>query len=245
MEKQTAGHKALGDFAPQFAHLNDDVLFGEVWAKENELSLKLRSIITVSALIGKGITTDALKYHLMSARKNGVTKEEMAALLTHVAFYAGWPNAWAAFPMAKEVYADAKDTDGRGGFFGLGEPNDAYAKYFMGQSYLKVLTKKGDPLTICNVTFEPGCRNFWHIHHASKGGGQTIICVAGEGWYQEEGKAPQSLKQGDIVEIPEGVKHWHGAKRGSWFSHLAFEIPGEDASNEWCEPVTEAEYPQD
>lgn len=181
MEKQTAGRKALGDFAPQFAALNDDVLFGEVWTKETELSPKLRSIATVSALVGKGTAGDALRYHLQTARKHGVTKEEMAALLTHLAFYAGWPNAWAAFPVAKEVYADAADEEGRGGFFGLGEPNDAYAKYFTGQSYLKVLSKADEPLVICNVTFEPGCRNFWHIHHAEHGGGQVLICVDGEG----------------------------------------------------------------
>lgn len=245
MEKQTAGRKALGDFAPQFAALNDDVLFGEVWAKENELSPKLRSIATVSALVGKGTAGDALRYHLQTARKHGVTREEMAALLTHLAFYAGWPNAWAAFPVAKEVYADAADAEGRGGFFGLGEPNDAYAKYFTGRSYLNVLSKPGEPLTICNVTFEPGCRNFWHIHHAKQGGGQVLICVDGEGWYQEEGKALQSLTPGDIVEIPAGVKHWHGAKRHSWFSHLAFEIPGTETSNEWCAPVTDEVYPQD
>ena len=240
MEKQTAGRKALGDFAPQFAAFNDDVLFGEVWAKETELSLKLRSIATVSALVGKGIAGDALRYHLQTAKKHGVTKEEMAALLTHLAFYAGWPNAWAAFPVAKEVYAE-----GRGGFFGLGEPNDAYAEYFTGRSYLNVLSKPDEPLVICNVTFEPGCRNFWHIHHAKQGGGQVLICVDGAGWYQEGGKAPQSLAPGDIVEIPAGVKHWHGAKRRSWFSHLAFEIPGTETSNEWCEPVTDEVYPQD
>ena len=245
MEKQTAGRKALGNFAPQFAALNDDVLFGEVWAKETELSPKLRSIATVSALVGKGTAGDALRYHLQTARQHGVTKEEMAALLTHLAFYAGWPNAWAAFPMAKEVYVDAADEEGRGGFFGLGETNDAYAKYFTGQSYLKILSKPGEPLVICNVTFEPGCRNFWHIHHAKQGGGQVLICVDGEGWYQEEGKAPRSLAPGDIVEIPAGVKHWHGAKKASWFSYLAFEIPGTETGREWCEPVTDAEYPQE
>ena len=106
--KQTAGRDRLGDFAPQFAQLNDDVLFGEVWSRDEQLSLKLRSIVTISTLIGKGITDSSLKYHLESARKNGVTKEEMAEILTHIAFYAGWPNAWAAFPMAKEVYADVK-----------------------------------------------------------------------------------------------------------------------------------------
>lgn len=242
MVKQTAGHDALGDFAPKFAELNDDVLFGEVWSREDKLSLKMRSIVTISALIGKGITDSSLKYHLSTARKNGVTKEEMAEILTHIAFYAGWPNAWAAFNMVKEVYADACDSENRGGFFGLGQPNDGFAKYFIGQSYLNPLTKPEDPIQIHNVTFEPGCRNNWHIHHASKGGGQILICVDGEGWYQEEGKGAQSLKPGDIVEIPEGVKHWHGAKKDSWFSHLAFGVPGEDISNEWLEAVTEEEY---
>lgn len=183
--KQTAGHDALGEFAPEFAHLNDDILFGEVWDRESLLSLKLRSIATVSALIGKGITDNSLKYHLATAKNNGVSKTEMAELLTHLAFYAGWPNAWAAFNMAKEVYADGDEATSHGGFFGLGEPNDAYAKYFSGQSYLKVLTKPDDPLTISNVTFEPGCRNNWHVHHAKSGGGQVLICVDGEGWYQE------------------------------------------------------------
>ena len=129
------------------------------------------------------------------------------------------------------------------GIFSKGQKNEAYARYFTGTSYLNMLSMKG--VVIGNVTFEPGCRNFWHIHHAKQGGGQVLICVDGEGWYQEEGKGPQSLTPGDIVEIPAGVKHWHGAKQHSWFSHLAFEIPGTETSNEWCEPVTKAEYPQD
>ena len=236
--KQTAGYDALGEFA----HLNDDVLFGEVWNREG-LSSKLRSIVTVSALIGKDITDSSLKHHLAFARANGVTRAEMAEVLTHIAFYAGWPNAWAAFNMAKEVYADdAAEAEGHGGFFGLGEPNDAFAQYFIGQSYLKALTGPDDYLPIHNVTFEPGCRNNWHVHHASKGGGQVLICVEGEGWYQEEGKPAQSLKPGDVVEIPANVKHWHGAKADCWFSHLAFGFPGEDCSNEWLEPVTDEVY---
>lgn len=240
MVKQTAGHDMLGEFAPEFAKLNDDVLFGEVWSREGKLSLKLRSIVTISALIGKGITDNSLKYHLAAAKQNGVTQEEMAEILTHIAFYAGWPNAWAAFLMAKEVYfaGDAM----HGGFFGQGEPNTAYAKYFTGQSYLKRVSHEGDPLAIHNVTFEPGCRNHWHIHHATTGGGQVLIGVDGEGWYQEEGKPAQSLKPGDIVEIPANVKHWHGAKKDSWFSHLAFEMPGTACSNEWCQEVTDTEY---
>lgn len=241
--KQTAGHDALGEFAPEFAHLNDDILFGEVWSREDKLPLKLRSIVTISALIGKGITDSSLKYHLASARKNGVTKSEMAEILTHIAFYAGWPNAWAAFNMAKEVYADDKaETKGHGGFFGLGEPNTAFAQYFIGQSYLKALTGPDDHLPIFNVTFEPGCRNNWHVHRANKGGGQVLICVEGEGWYQEEGKPAQRLHPGDVVEIPANVKHWHGATARCWFSHLAFEFPGENTSNEWLESVDDETY---
>lgn len=239
-KKQTAGRTQLGDFAPKFAELNDDVLFGEVWSREGQLSAKTRSMLTVTALVSKGIADSSLMAHLTSAKRNGMTKAEMAELLTHVAFYAGWPNAWAAFRMAKEVYADS-DAE-HGGFFGQGAPNDAYAQYFIGQSYLKRLTKDGEPIGISNVTFEPACRNNWHVHNAKTGGGQVLICVEGDGWYQEWGKPAQSLKPGDIVEIPAGVKHWHGAKAGSWFSHLAFEIPGTETSNEWLEPVDDALY---
>lgn len=129
--------------------------------------------------------------------------------------------------------------------FGLGQPNDAFAQYFIGKSYLNPLTDSSKTsLFLANVTFEPGCRNNWHIHHASSDGGQILICTAGFGWYQEEGKPAQSLKPGDVVTIPANVKHWHGAKKDSWFSHIAIEVPGEETSNEWCEPVTDEEYNQ-
>lgn len=126
--------------------------------------------------------------------------------------------------------------------FGLGSPNNAYAAYFIGNSYLNPLTKPNDNLFMANVTFEPGCRNNWHIHHASKGGGQILICTAGYGWYQEEGKEAISLEPGMVITIPANVKHWHGAKKDSWFSHIAVEVPGEDTTNEWCEPVSNDEY---
>ena len=242
MVKQTAGRDALGEFAPKFAQLNDDVLFGEVWSREDKLSLKLRSVVTISALIGKGVVDSSLQYHLQSAKNNGVTKTEMAEILTHIAFYAGGPNAWAAFKMAKEVYANENEAEEHGGFFGLGQENTAYARSFIGKSYLKPLTDPQKTVFIANVTFEPGCRNNWHIHHAKKGGGQLLVCVNGEGWYQEEGKPAQSLKPGDVVTIPAEVKHWHGAKKDSWFSHLAVEVPGEETSNEWLEPVTDEAY---
>ncbi len=203
-------------------------------------------MVKQTALISKGIVDNSLMYHLTTAKKNGVTRTEMAEILTHLAFYAGWPNAWAAFRMAKEVYAEEAEAgaEEHGGFFGMGEPNVSYAKYFIGQSYLKPLTDPKETVFIVNVTFEPGCRNNWHIHHADKGGGQLLICVDGEGWYQEEGKPAQSLKPGDVVTIPPEVKHWHGAKKDCWFSHLAVEVPGENTSNEWCEPVTDQEYQQ-
>lgn len=127
--------------------------------------------------------------------------------------------------------------------FGLGSPNEAYAKYFIGNSYLNPLAKVDDAnLFLANVTFEPGCRNNWHIHKSSKGGGQLLICTAGSGWYQEEGKNAISLEPGMVITIPANVKHWHGAKKDSWFSHIAVEAPGENTSNEWLEPVTKEEY---
>jgi quercetin dioxygenase-like cupin family protein len=127
--------------------------------------------------------------------------------------------------------------------FGKGVSNDAYAQYFVGNSYLALLTdSEKTTLPVSNVTFEPGCRNNWHIHHASQGGGQIIICTAGEGWYQEEGKPAQEMVPGVVITIPAEVKHWHGAKKDSWFSHLAIGVPGQDASNEWLEPVDQADY---
>ena len=242
MKKQTAGRDSLGSFAPKFAQLNDDILFGEVWSREDKLSLKIRSVVTLTALISKGITDNSLQYHLQTAKANGVTRTEMAEILTHLSFYAGWPNAWAAFRMAKEVYADTEAPEEHGGFFGQGEPNTAFAKYFIGQSYLKPLTDPKKTVFLANVTFEPGCRNNWHIHHAASGGGQILLCVDGEGWYQEEGKPAQSLEPGDVVTIPPEVKHWHGAKANSWFRHIAVDCPGEDTSNEWLEPVENAWY---
>ena len=201
-------------------------------------------MITITTLISKGIVDSSLKYHIQTARNNGITKSEMAEILTHIAFYAGWPNAWTAFRMAKEVYSEGENVkEEHGGFFGIGEPNTAYAQYFVGNSYLKPLTNlKETKVFIANVTFEPGCRNNWHIHKSTSGGGQILICVEGEGWYQEEGKRAQSLKPGDVITIPANVKHWHGAKKDSWFSHLAVEVPGENTSNEWLESVSNEEY---
>ena len=244
--KQTAGRDQLGDFAPKFAELNDDVLFGEVWSRTDKLGLRDRSLVTITSLISQGITDSSLTYHLQTARQNGITRTEIAEILTQIGFYAGWPKAWAAFRQAKDVWAESTSTDDakaafqREMIFPIGEPNTAYAQYFVGNSYLAPISKEQVP--IANVTFEPGCRNNWHIHHAKNGGGQILVCVAGRGYYQEEGKEAIEMKTGDCINIPAEVKHWHGAAPDSWFSHLAVEVPGEETSNEWCEPVSDEEY---
>lgn len=243
MEKQTAGRDNLGKLAPKFAELNDDVLFGEVWSREKELSLRDRSMITISALMAQGLYPQ-LKSHFNIGKKHGITKQEAVEIVTQLAFYSGWPKAWSAFPLIEEVYNDdGEEKIEHGGAFGMGEPNEKFSKYFIGKSYLKPLTNPNETkVFIANVTFEPRCRNNWHIHHSTNGGGQILICVEGEGWYQEEGKEAQSLKVGDVITIPANVKHWHGAKKDSWFSHLAVEVPGENTNNEWCEKVTDEEY---
>lgn len=241
---QTAGRDALGSFAPDFAHYNDDVLFGENW-NNKDIDLKTRSLITVVALMSQGITDSSIKYHISNAKAHGVTQSEMAAAITHVAFYAGWPKAWATFNLAKEIYNEPvaelteKDKYRNTVFFPIGEPNP-YGRFFVGQSYLAVVSAEQVP--IFNVTFEPGCRNNWHVHHASSGGGQLLVCVGGRGYYREWGKEPVEMTPGKVVNIPVNVKHWHGAAQDSWFSHLAIEVPGEDASTEWCEAVSDEEY---
>ena len=242
---QTAGRDYLGNFAPEFAHFNDDILFGENW-NNKDIPLKTRCIITVVALMSQGITDSSMKHHLQNAKNNGVTKEEIAAAITHTAFYAGWPKAWATFNLAKEVWneptqaVNAKEKYAQTIMFPIGEPNTAYAKYFKGQSYIAPVSTS--QVKIYNVTFEPKCRNNWHIHHAKSGGGQMLIVVGGRGYYQEWGKEPVELNPGDVINIPANVKHWHGAAPDSWFSHLAVEIEGTETSNEWLESVTDEEY---
>jgi len=147
---QTAGRNALGEFAPEFAHFNDDVLFGENWNNQ-DIDVKTRSIITVVALMASGITDSSLKYHLQNAKNHGVTQKEIAAVITHVAFYAGWPKAWAVFNLAKEVWE----------VFPIGAPNDGFAQYFSGRSFLAPISTS--QVGIFNVTFEPGCSKLDYV----------------------------------------------------------------------------------
>lgn len=245
MKKVTAGRDSLGEFAPKFAQLNDDVLFGEVWSRESELSLRDRSLVTVVSLMAQGLTDSSFAFHLQSAKNNGITRSEISEIITHAAFYVGWPKAWAAFRMAKDVWAEDDHSDPKAAhqnsmIFPIGNPNDGFAKYFIGQSYLAPVSTS--QVGIFNVTFEPRCRNNWHIHEAEEGAGQILICVAGRGYYREWGKEPVELHPGDVVNIAPGVKHWHGAAPDSWFSHLAVEVPGKNGHSTWCEPVTDEEY---
>ncbi|MCD7944868.1 MAG: carboxymuconolactone decarboxylase family protein [Clostridia bacterium] len=247
MIKQTAGRDSLGQFAPEFAHYNDDILFGENW-NSGGIDLKTRTIVTVTALMSSGITDSSLGYHLKNAKNAGVTREEIAAVITHAAFYVGWPKGWAAFNMAKEIWTETEASDMNDDMarhasemiFPIGAPNDAFSQYFTGKSYLAPVS--ASQVGIFNVTFEPGCRNNWHIHHADEGGGQILICVAGRGYYQQWGKDAVEMKPGDCINIPVGVKHWHGAASDEWFSHLAVEVPGKNTSNEWLERVSDEQY---
>ena len=241
---QTAGRDQLGEFAPMFAHLNDDVLFGEVW-NEEAIDVKTKCIITVVSLMASGITDSSLGYHLQNAKNHGVTKAEIAAIITHATMYVGWPKGWAVFRQAKEIWAEEAEAqsekDAYAGtiFFPIGEENP-YGQFFVGRSYLAPVSTEQVP--VYNVTFEPGCRNNWHIHHADQGGGQMLLCVGGRGWYQEWGKAPVEMTPGTVINIPANVKHWHGAAADSWFSHLAVEVEGENGSTEWLEPVAAEDY---
>ena len=239
-KKQTAGRDRLGNLAPKFAELNDDVLFGEVWSREDKLSARDRSMVTIAALFSAGLYPQ-LKSHLALGKEHGVTRTEAVEIVTQLAFYCGWPKAWSTFPMIAEVYGEDEGAPAKNlSVFPVGNKNDAFAQYFIGQSYLAPISTTQVP--VFNVTFGPCCRNNWHIHHAKSGGGQMLICVAGRGWYQEEGKEPQELHPGDVVNIPANVKHWHGAAKDCWFQHLAVEVPGEETRTEWCEAVTDDVY---
>lgn len=238
--KQTAGRDKLGALAPKFAELNDDVLFGEVWSREDKLNLRDRSLITISSLMSQGLFPQ-LKSHIKLGKDHGISKSEIIEVVTQLAFYCGWPKAWQTFSIIEEIYGSDDNSEAKfelENVFGKGNPNTAYAKYFIGDSYLKALVDEKCPLHLSNVTFKPGCRNNWHIHHSSKDGGQILICTAGSGWYQEYGKDPISLMPGDVIVIPANVKHFHGAKKDMWFSHIALEVPGENTSNEWLEEVS-------
>ena len=215
---------ALFDFHPQLDEYLKTHLFGDIFAR-GTLDWRTREIVTIAALAARPETAPQMKAHIAIGKVNGVTDAQAAAIVGRVAVLCDrnpsrLPADWSPIP--------------------VGEPNTAYSKYFIGNSYLHKLTL--DQVPAFGVTFEPGCRNNWHIHHAKTGGGQMLIVTAGEGFYQEWGKPARRLKKGDTVNIPANVKHWHGAAPDSWFQHIALEVPGTEQSNEWCEPVDDKAY---
>ena len=213
---------AIFDFHPQLDEYLKAHLFGDIFARDT-LDWRTREIVTIAALAARPETEPQMKAHIAIGKVNGVTDAQAAEIVRRVQLPrnpADLPRDWSPIP--------------------VGEPNTAYAKYFIGNSYLHKLTL--DQVPAFGVTFEPGCRNNWHIHHAKTGGGQMLIVTAGEGFYQEWGKPARRLKKGDTVNIPAHVKHWHGAAPNFWFQHIALEVPGTEQSTEWCEPVDDTAY---
>lgn len=188
-------------------------LFGDIFASDL-LTWQEREMVTVAALTQLSGVDSQLNAHIGISKKNGVTDQQIAEI--------------------KSILVPTLSQ------FPIGQPNDSYAQYFTGKSYLAPIST--EQVKIYNVTFEPTVRNNWHIHHASKGGGQMLLVTAGRGYYQEWGKPARTLKVGDVVNIPANIKHWHGAAKDSWFQHLAIEVDGENTSNEWLEPVSDEEY---
>ena len=231
-----------GDMGKDVERFLTDYFFGDIYSR-GALDLQTRELLGYCVLTTLEAESQ-LHSHYHGNINAGNSPETLTAAVIQCLPYIGFPAAIKALRIIKEETADA---DGKAAFqqkmiFPIGEPNTAYAKYFIGNSYLAPISKEQIPFS--NVTFEPGCRNNWHIHHATKGGGQMLVCVAGKGWYQEWGKPAVQMLPGDVIHIPANVKHWHGAAADSWFAHLAFEVPGENTSNEWLEPVTDEEYNQ-
>ena len=218
-ENQTklVGRKVEGplfEFAPAIDTYLKAHLFGDIFARNN-VDWQTREVATIAMLSARDGLDSQLNSHIATGKHNGLTDEQVAEILNI------------------SGQAKAKNV-----VFGFGDENTAYAKYFTGKSYLqKITTENGVPMF--NVTFEPKCRNNWHIHH---GGGQILLVTQGRGWYQAWGKEPRELHPGDVVNIPAETKHWHGAAKDSWFTHIAVEVPSENGSSEWLEPVTDEEY---
>lgn len=229
-----AGQPITNAFSPQSDYYLKAHLFGDIFAGDN-LTPKDRELVTVSALSALKGAESQLAFHKGGAVKMGNSQEAVDELCRYLS-----ENGLSQNDCSAEAQA---------GTWAKGEPN-AYGKFFIGQSYLADMTPKNlnasseSVQPYINVTFEPGCRNNWHVHHGAR---QIIICVAGKGWYQEWGKPAIELNAGDVIDVPEGVKHWHGAQKDSWFQHLATHVeventqPGSE-TNEWLEPVTDEEY---
>jgi 4-carboxymuconolactone decarboxylase len=236
----TGGTPFTYNFAPATDYYLKAHLFGDIFSRD-VLTFAEREIVTVSAISALKGCEPQLKAHAAGALNMGVKKDELKDIPAVLAEKVGASEAYRASKAIAEVlgedFKEGEPVDGQ--VFPKGDLNTAYARYFIGNSYLAGLANGGGKLPVANVTFEPGCRNNWHIHHK---GGQILIVVGGRGWYQEWGKPARALRPGDVVDIPAEVKHWHGAAKDSWFQHIAIGVPAEGASAEWLEPVTDEEY---
>ena len=245
VQTQLTGRGFNYAFAPATDYYLKAHLFGDIFARNN-LSFADRELVTIGALSGlEGVEPQRLS-HANGSLRMGVTEEELRSVPATLASKVGATEAYrAALTVSEALNMPLTDLQGDGPAFipqltfPIGQPNTGYAQYFIGHSYLANVTTGGGQIPVNNVTFEPGCRNNWHIHH---GFNQILICVCGNGWYQEWGKPAQALKPGDVIDIPDGVKHWHGAQADSWFQHLTYHTLSADGSNEWLEPVDDEHY---
>lgn len=235
VQTQLSGRPFNYDFCPQDDYYLKSHLFGDIFAG-TLLSAADREIVTVAALASLKGVAPQLAAHQRGAVNMGNTQEQVDELMRYLS--------------ANGLSQCDNASDATAGSWPKGNPNTGYAQYFVGNSHLAGIAPKNlaadeqTALPLANVTFEPGCRNNWHIHHGAR---QILICVSGRGWYQEWGKAPIALNPGDVIDIPEGVKHWHGAQKDSWFQHIATHVAVENSKpgsvpNEWLEPVTDEEY---
>ena len=236
VQTKLSGRPFNYDFCPAEDYYLKAHLFGDIFARDN-LTHADRELITVSALSGLENVMPQLQAHVRGALNMGVTEEQLRSIpvaLKSAGLQAEALRCEAAIAAAVD---DKNDVVCAQSPWPIGEPNTAYAQYFIGNSYLAVL----DPTSgLCNVSFEPGCRNNWHVHH---GAVQMLICVSGRGWYQEWGKEAVPLVPGTVIAVPEGVKHWHGAAKDSWMQHLTYHADAQPGNtNEWLEPVSDEQY---
>ncbi len=237
----------LFDFAPTIDQFLKSHLFGDIFARDT-LDWQARELATISALAALTGVDSQLKSHFSMSLNTGLTAGQLWDFIDVLKQKVGSAVAANASVVLADVVAApgsqlevgqngmTESFDGNG-VFPKGPKNEAYAQYFQGTSYLNMLCTEG--VKIGNVVFEPGCRNNWHIHHK---GGQILLVTGGHGWYQQWDQPPRPLQAGDVVTIPAGAKHWHGAAGNSWFAHIAIEVPAESASTEWLEPVSDQDY---
>ncbi|EFZ37858.1 alkylhydroperoxidase AhpD family core domain protein [Hoylesella oralis ATCC 33269] len=238
IQTQLTGKPFSYDFSKREDYYLKAHLFGDIFASP-VLSHADREVVTLSAIASLKGCESQLRAHVRGAYNMGVSLEELRSIPDILATYVGDMEAYRA---RKAIAAVMNEPFSEGApienpLYPVGTPNTAYAKYFIGNSYLQRIGEGEIPMA--NVTFEPKCRNNWHIHHKT---GQILIAVGGRGWYQEWGKEPVEMKPGTVIEIPAEVKHWHGAAKDSWFQHIAFSIPVEGASTEWLEEVDDTYY---